>query len=129
MSRVIQYAWKIFDIADATPKTLFHAVRGSRRLAVGKWILAEQKMVDDNGRKYLSGFHLYRSLADVRHWVERAKNLEGRVVCVVAFKGRRTKVHAKLPTILADAILIEPKAWEKRVSLKTLYYTNLLEPV
>jgi hypothetical protein len=54
-------AWRLFEIKDNQPHTLFHGVDGSRRLQVGKWYDADVRLVYDgsNRREYLSGFHVF----------------------------------------------------------------------
>jgi hypothetical protein len=113
-------AYKIFDLGigkdTVFPKTLFHGVNGSRRLPVGKWINAEQKMVTDGSgtTRYLSGFHAYETLDDIRNWLRGAKNIAERVVVRVHVRKCRSKDHAVRKTILADQMLITVKDWDAR---------------
>ena len=123
MSKVL-LAYKIFDVhivdGVAVPKTLFHGLDGSRKLPIGKWLTAERKWVrDGSGKKrYISGFHAYRTLADIRNWLRGAKKLDGRVVSCVRLKSLRTKPNAVRSTILADRLLISPASWDGRLSAK-----------
>lgn len=109
-------AYKIFDIKDEKPKTLFHGVRGSRTLPVGEWIRADRKMVRDGSgqRLYESGFHAYPDLEAVEKWIKGAKKLDDRVVCEVEIKEIAMKPNAIRPTYLAQLMKISKKAWENR---------------
>jgi hypothetical protein len=107
----MQTAYKIFELHGNRPKTLFHGVAGSRLLPIGKWIKADKRMVTDGSRQnpYLSGFHSYPALNDVRRWLQGAQYHEGRVVVRVRIAGCREKPNAVRETILSDRLLILPK--------------------
>ena len=113
-------AYKIFDLKDGMPCTLFHGVNGSRRLPLDRWLTAERKMVrDGSGQgRYVSGFHAYESMEDVRAWAKGAKNLDNRVVAQVGVRGCRSKPRAVRTTILADRLRITSDDWGRRVALK-----------
>lgn len=110
-------AYKIFDLHNGSPKTLFHGVKGSRLLPVNVWVEAEEKWCIDGSRqtKYLSGFHAYRTKEDVKNWIRRAKNLINRVVVQVEIEELRLKPNAVRPTILAKRMFISKKNWEERI--------------
>lgn len=113
------WAYKIFE-DDPGPRTLFHGVRGSRLLPVGKWIDAELKQVTDGScvRSYLSGFHGYPSLEAVRQWLKGAKKRKGRVVVRVKMLGCWDKPRAVRKTILAKRMMIPVDEWQKRIQAK-----------
>ena len=115
-------AYKIFDLSEDGPKTLFHGVNGSRLLPINEWVEAEIKPVTDGSRQepYLSGFHAYPSLDAVRKWIAGAKNTDNRVVVSVQVDGLREKPNAVRPTILADRMKITSQAWAKRRSAKSV---------
>jgi len=52
--------YKIFDIRDRKPCTLFHGIDGSRTMPLDTWIEADIKQVKDGTSKtsYESGFHV-----------------------------------------------------------------------
>jgi hypothetical protein len=113
--------YKIFDLGvdehNTYPKTLFHGVQGSRQLPLGEWIKAEKKMVTDGSRSshYLSGFHVYKTVEDVKEWFKRAKHLQNRVVVEVSARQCRQKPCAIRPTILSDWLFISEEAWSNRI--------------
>jgi hypothetical protein len=116
-------ALKIFECADGGPRTLFHGVGGSRRLPVGRWLAAEKRpVVNGSGTPhYISVFHAYLSLDDVRRWGHAARNNANRVVVVeVELDGVRDKPNAVWPTLLADRMRIGRRAWARRVPLQEL---------
>ena len=122
MSQSHKIAYKIFDLGvDTTtgllyPKTLFHGIKGSRCLSVGKWICAERKLVTDGSRQtpFMSGIHAYETIEDVRRWLKNAKHITNRVVVKVSLQRCRKKPRAIRPTLLARKMLISQKEWGKR---------------
>jgi hypothetical protein len=122
-------AYKIFEIGfdhqtqEFYPKTLFHGVKGSRRLPVGKRIKADNKMVTDGSRqhKYKSGFHAYKTANSVRAWIKRSKNYENRVVVQVNVMKCRAKPNAIRDTVLADQLFIPKINWETALPVWLFY--------
>lgn len=114
--------YKIFDVKDDSPHTLFHGVKGSRRLSIGRWLTAERKMVRDGSgqNRYISGFHAYETMEDVKAWVKGARNLAGRVVSKVQVRGCRNKPRAVRRTILAYRMRIDQGDWDNRISLEVV---------
>lgn len=48
--------YKIFDIKDNLPCTLFHGINKSKKLPLNQWIKADIKMVDDGRHKISQWF-------------------------------------------------------------------------
>lgn len=53
--------YKIVEFKKGEPHTLYHGLNRKRKLPIGKWLTAEEKIVSDGGSPYLSGFHIFRS--------------------------------------------------------------------
>jgi hypothetical protein len=64
--------YRIVEKTDKGYKTLFHGIKGSRILPVGKWLRSEQKMVRDGskGKYYKAGFHLIEDLEECRKFMK-----------------------------------------------------------
>lgn len=60
-----------FKIFDKGPRTLYHGVKGSRRLPTQQWIEAEVKDGDDNGPVYRTGFHFFTDRAAAEEYLHR----------------------------------------------------------
>ncbi len=63
--------YKIVEWKNDAPHTLFHGLNRSRKLPVDKWITAEQKIVDDGGRPYVSGFHVFMFRENAEDYLKR----------------------------------------------------------
>jgi len=115
-------AYKIFDVKDDMPHTLFHGVNGSRRLQLDQRMFAENKKVRDGSGKrwYKSGFHAYVHLKDAAQWARGAKNLDNRVAVKVSVTKCRYKPNAVRPTLLAATMCVYSKDWKNRIPLKEL---------
>jgi len=121
-------AFKIFDIGTdpigtmVFPKTLFHGVKGSRKLPLDEVIHAAQKRVrDGSGQKYyLSGFYAYPTIADAVHWIRGAKHLDKRAVVQVFIDDIAWKPNAVRTTYLAQQLLIPMRCWEYRIPARDL---------
>jgi hypothetical protein len=120
MSKIIN-AYKIFEIDQETPKTLFHGLDGSRKLTVGKWLKANQMPVTDGSRQipYTSGFHAYPDMKAVLQWLQTGKP-DNRVVVEVELKCCTFKPNAIRPTYLAKWMRISRDNWEKRIMARDI---------
>ena len=56
-------AYRIVEVRNGRPCTLFHGWHGSRQLPTNRWLEAEVKVVRDGGQgpSYKSGFHVCRT--------------------------------------------------------------------
>lgn len=117
--------YRMFEVKDGEPHTLFHGVEGSRRLSLDQWIIAEQKQVRDGRGKtyYESGFHVFEDLNALPKFLARFKYLDQRVICKVLVdtsKGLWDKAHSPFDIKLAKAMFIPEKEWDLRISAE--YY-------
>lgn len=81
MSSTPSEAWRIVEVKGGLPHTLFHGLdpvllhrsRRSRRLEVGLWMEAEEKLVVDGGGQegYLSGFNVLLSREKAVEYLSR----------------------------------------------------------
>jgi len=102
--------YRIVEIKNGKPLSLFHGTNGSRTLPMGKWIEANVKpVVDGSGakRKYVSGFHVFASpKAACTFFKKMFRNRENRrVICCEASDLRR-KMSARGEVYLARLIRI-----------------------
>lgn len=112
--------WRIFDVKYELPHTLFHGVGGARRLDLDKWLEARVVLCrDGKGPLYLSGFHVFRSKAELLAYSTRF-DPDRRAVCRVwvdEAAGTWGKAHSRAPVILARRMLIREKDWRRRTPL------------
>lgn len=98
--------WKIAEAnPDGTIKTLFHGVRGSRKIPKGIWLESEYKWVNDgSGPWYWSGWHVLPTKKVAEKYLTRFKNrLDKLVILPCNIKGNQwLKAHANSPVILAQ---------------------------
>ena len=110
-------AYRICDEKDGLPLTLFHGIRGSRRIPLDQWVKAEVKVVHDGdkGRPYRSGFHVLKDKGLAKRvLLETFKKLEGRVIVPVQVDDTWPKKHSKHGVTLARRMRIRSIDWAKR---------------
>jgi len=100
----------VFKILETGPKTLFHGVDGTRRVGIGKWSRACNKLVTDGGggTEYLSGWHVLPTLDGAVGYLDnfsprRRETLEI-WLCETPRKGIRGKEHSRSEVWLVDWI-------------------------
>jgi len=73
--------------------TLYHGINRSKSLPVGKWIIAEKKMVTDcgKGEPYLSGLHVFLNKEIAEKYLKRFRSNKPRIIIVCEAKGLRRK--------------------------------------
>ncbi len=98
-------AWKIVDYKDGKVRTLFHGCRGSKVIPFNIDIECEEKIVDDGGTKYLSGWHLFLDLEECKKYLPRFKNERRIAECTAS--GLRRKEHSRNEVYLAKIIKLE----------------------
>lgn len=109
--------YRICDEKDGQPMTLFHGIRGSRRIPLGKWVDADVKMVHDgdNGTPYVSGFHSLKDKKTARRVLrETFKKLENRVIVRIRVRNSWPKKHSKHGVILSRQMRIDKEDWWRR---------------
>jgi len=111
--------FRIFEEVNGQPATLFHGVKGSRKLPLNIWIKSETKMVKEgtNGTLYKSGFHVLSSKEDVVKFAKVFKNRKNRFIVKVDALNLRRKKNSKSPIFLAKKMRIDQKDWEKRIPI------------
>jgi len=115
--------YRMFEIRNGLPATLFHGIRGSRTLPLNQWIDAEIKQVRDgsSGKIYKSGFHILPKLEETIQFIKRMFiHLENRVIAPVSVDidaGIWPKTHSRHDVFLAAKIRISNSQWAKRISL------------
>lgn len=105
--------YRILQIRDGLPTTLFHGVDGSRTLPFSTWMEAEVKEVHDGsgGTTYKSGFHVMDEERAAIEYLKRFKKERPLVVCEVFAKDLWEKSHADAEVKLARSMRIEPMHW------------------
>lgn len=106
--------YKIFDIRDNNPCTLFHGINKSKKLPLNKWIKANVKIVDDGGTKYLSGFHVLKDKQKAIKYLNRFTNISCKTIVEVECKNIRKKQHSPHDVYLAEYMRINDKDWSKK---------------
>lgn len=97
--------YRIVELKNGEPHSLFHGTNRSRALPVGEWIEAEKKMVRDGaGKWYLSGFHVMPTLEEANEYFQIFKKKENRVIVPCEAEGLRPKEHSRSRVYLADRI-------------------------
>lgn len=79
----MRWCWKIIDaepLQSSPPyyipyvfKTLYHGNHGSRTLLRNTWIKADRKLVNDKGKPYISGWHVFLDRDDAHKYLKRFK--------------------------------------------------------
>ena len=134
-----RYAWKIFDIKNGNPCTLYHGYnpsdvygkpngkRNTRNVLLGTWLIAENKMVSDGsgGRLYHAGFHVLTDLVDCVKYLRRFKKLSTKAICKVRIDGIFKKPDSVEGVYLVDNLRLDSWDWEKRFTPKEAEYAVL----
>jgi hypothetical protein len=112
MSEPTTIVYRIVEVAkDGSFLTLFHGIKGSRRLPRMLWLRAENKDVS-YGRgspAHVSGFNVIRKLEDATRYLarfNRGKTKRDLVIVRCLARGLRPKPNAKAPVLLADELFI-----------------------
>lgn len=106
--------FKIVDLKDGEPITLFHGYDGERKLPFGKWIRADLKTVSDGskGTPYLSGFHVLMSVESCRRYLDRFKNMAPKAIVRCDAMSVWPKWHSRDPVYLAKYIRVKEIVWK-----------------
>lgn len=86
MSNVLR-GFKIVELKDNHPYSLFHGTQRSRKLPLCKWILADIKTVKDgtNGKPYTSGWHFFKDHSTAVSFFERMFRVKKDRTIIVAY--------------------------------------------
>lgn len=84
-------------------KTLFHGFGEKHRriLPINLWLKADERMVDDGGTEYLSGFHVLKKRKDCEKYLERFTKKRTLKIISCECMGMRRKEHSNFPVFLA----------------------------
>jgi hypothetical protein len=100
--------WKIVEIEESTGqiKTLFHGNNGSRKLPRGEWLEAQERpnVRDGVGPRYLSGWHVFKSVLTASRYLQRFRKKRWLVFCFA--EELRKKSHSRSDVWLAKRIFI-----------------------
>lgn len=110
--------YKIVDLEDGKPKTLFHGYNGERSIPFNKWIQAEVKTVSDGSRgtPYLSGFHILRTVDDCLKYLEKFQNMAPKAIVKCNARSIWPKRHSRDPVFLAKYINVKEIVWKATVN-------------
>ncbi len=119
--------FRVFEVKEDLPHTIFHGVRRSKKLSLDEWIESETKNVRDGskGKVYKSGFHVIEDVCEtIDFFVSRFKIFKNRVIAAVDIDidaGIWPKKHSKGNVFLAKMMLIQEKEWNKRIYLSNFF--------
>ena len=106
-------AFRLFEVRDGLPTTLFHGVDRDRTMPMGKWIEAEVEPVHDgtDGTTYQSGFHVAKTKEVMTEYLGRFEKERPLVICPVTVEDVWEKSHSPADVLLARWMHISPIAW------------------
>jgi len=102
----VKKAYKIVLLKNGGYTTLYHGINKSKSLPVGRWIIAEKKMVTDCGKgdPYLSGIHVFLDREIAEKYLKRFRSNKPRIIIACDAKGLRKKPSNE-KVYLADSVL------------------------
>lgn len=108
----MQIGYRIVEMKNGKPMSLFHGTNGSREIPLDTWYPAAIKQVKDgtNGKLYEAGWHFLPTLEDAESFFNRMFRIkENRRVVKCYVRGNiRQKAHStKGKCWLADEIMIK----------------------
>lgn len=101
----MQLAYRIVEIKNTLPHTLFHGLNGNRRIPTDQWVRASTaKMVrDGTGPWYKPGFNVLLNREECEKYLERfTRPRELKVVPIWVNDDLRRKEHSRSEVWLAD---------------------------
>jgi len=101
--------YKIVDLTKdkKSIRTLFHGVNGSRIIPFDTWVQAERKWGGEGGRKYWTGFHIFKKLEIAEKYFKRfTDKSKSRIIVKCLANGLRPKESSRGNVFLADEIKI-----------------------
>lgn len=103
----MSFGYKIVEMKNDQPHTLFHGVEGSRKLSYDEWYKAENKMVVDGGNQkpYLSAFHILLTLEDAEEYLKKFKKPRELKIVPCMIRGKmRPKRRSPSNVFLVDEV-------------------------
>jgi hypothetical protein len=108
--------YRVVEIKNGKPYSLFHGTNRSREIKLDQWHIADKKEVQDGSgqkKRYISGWHFLESEQAARDFFERMFRIkENRYVVKCKFRGSIRPKHPDgkgQPCLLADEIFISRK--------------------
>ena len=103
--------YRIMEVKNGEPYTLFHGVNGSRKVRVGQWITAEKKTVHDgtNGTPYTSGFHCMGSFYACLKYLRKFTSARELGIYQIDAKNIYEKAHSRDMVFLADHMCVKER--------------------
>ena len=103
--------YRIMEVKNDLPHTLFHSVNGSRQVPMGQWVTAEEKTVHDgsNGTEYISGFHCLPTVTDCIAYIRKFSAPRELGVYEIETKGLRGKFHSRDAVYLASHMCVKER--------------------
>lgn len=105
-------AFRLVEVKEGSPYTLFHGIpndisgtKRTRKLPLGKWIRAENKLVSDgtSKHKHISGFNVLLDLSKMREYAKRFSADRDLRLIPIDIKGEsRKKPYSRSGVWLAD---------------------------
>lgn len=111
--------YKIVEIINGVPYSLFHGNYGSREIPVNEPVTADIKLVDDGGKKYMSGWHFFCDKEIAKRYIKKYKKLDDRYLIECFFYGVREK-ETNQDVLLAKEIYIPCGWFDNKISLVDL---------
>lgn len=110
-------AWRIVEIKNNKPHSLFHGTNKSREIKLDQWNKANIKMVQDGSgqqkKKYLSGWHVLETEEQASQFFEKMFRIKtNRRIIKCKVRGNIRPKHSDgrgQPCILADEIYISSR--------------------
>jgi len=107
---MIEEVYKIVDKDVNGIYTLFHGIKGKKKLPYDKWLMADKKMVKDGsgGKLYLSGIHCFKTQPKANKYLDKFKYIEKKTIIKINAINLRQK-PTNNDVWLADGIYISSK--------------------
>lgn len=105
--------YRIVEIKNGKPYSLFHATGGSREIPTDRWVECDKKIVKDGSSTFLypSGFHAIEGYENAIHFFNTMFRIkENRYIVPCELRGNIRPKHdkpMKRACVLADEIFIE----------------------
>lgn len=95
--------YKIVDCEAGVYKTLFHGVKGNRKLKFNTWLEADIKEVSDGSSSttYMSGWHVLPTYEECKEYLKRFKHIENKRIVKCHVSEIWPKEHSKANVFLA----------------------------
>lgn len=114
-----QKGYRLFEVSNEGPKTLYHGHNGSRILPLDKSMRAPKKQVWNPGMKtgpgYMSGWHIFISRGHAEKYLKSFTKPRRIVVVPIYYKQAKSKPRSRSEVLLARYMMIKEKDWKEAV--------------